>query len=161
MKPASYSRRTALGKPPTLALFRQNAFLAQPARHSRPRLLVEPVLDRVADQLVAAGEPELALNVLAVGLDGFDAEAEALGDRAGAEALADQVEDLQLAVAQPLQRRARAGGRVRHLPEQACADPVTDVDPALDHVAKGADDVAGRLPLHDVPLGAGPQGALR
>src|SRR3954451_23820303 len=146
MKPASYSRRTAVGKPPTLALFRQNAFLAQPAPHSRPRLLVEPVLDRVADQLVAAGEAELALDVLAVGLDGLDTQAEALGDRAGAEALADQVEDLQLAVAQPLQWRARAGGGVGHLAEQAGADPVADVDAAFDHVADGADDVARRLP---------------
>src|SRR4051812_16905820 len=58
------------------------------------------VADGGADELVGVGELELALDVLAVGLDGLDAHAELPGDFGRADAAADQLEDFELAVAE-------------------------------------------------------------
>jgi hypothetical protein len=62
---------------------------------------VEP-LDGEAKQLVAVLEPELVLDVGPVGLNGLDAQVESVGHIARLVALADEPEDLQLAVAERL-----------------------------------------------------------
>src|SRR5690606_11824464 len=55
--------------------------------------------DGDAAQLVGAVRPELELEVRLVGLDGLDRDLERLGDVAGVVAAAEQLEDLELAVA--------------------------------------------------------------
>src|SRR5437763_14954967 len=93
---------------------------------------IQPVLNGEAEELVAALEVELLLDVLAVGLDGLDAEEELVGDLAGAEAFPDHAEDFQLAVGEALQRRclgfggAGAGGE--HAVEHLALDLVANVD---------------------------------
>src|SRR5439155_857183 len=59
----------------------------------------------VMGQLGRVPEVELSLYLLAVILDGLDAQMQFLGDLAGLFPLADELEDLQFAVAQPLNGR--------------------------------------------------------
>lgn len=54
-------------------------------------------------------DPELGAQVELVGLDGLGADAEGAGDVAGVVALADQLEDLELAVAEAVEGGLRAG----------------------------------------------------
>src|SRR5262245_65923024 len=73
----------------------------------------EPV-DRVADQLGGILDPQLLLDALAVRFDGLDAQVECHGDFTCARALADEVQDLQLAIAQPIdwvERNVLTAGR--------------------------------------------------
>lgn len=66
--------------------------------------LFDLMLERESDQLGGVFQPELFLDVFAVGLDGLDAQSELLRDLRRPDPLADEVEYLELPVAQPLQR---------------------------------------------------------
>ena len=59
--------------------------------------------DGVADELHAAAEAELGLDVLAVDLHGLDAQVQLGGDVSDGQALADHLVDLDLAVGEGLQ----------------------------------------------------------
>src|SRR5690349_10965508 len=84
-----------------------------------PLAVLELVLDRVAEQLGAALEVELLLDVFAVGLDRLDADEEAVGDLADGLALAQELEHLQLPVGEHVERRAAGRGRHSgHLTQQ-------------------------------------------
>src|SRR5690242_20578562 len=59
------------------------------------------VSDGVPQQLVTVGQLELLLEVLAVGLDGLDADEKLLGDLAGAQPATHPPQHLELAVTEP------------------------------------------------------------
>src|SRR5688572_33331749 len=71
----------------------------------------QTALDRVANQLRSAREPELLLDVCAVRLDGADAEIEPLGDLVVRMAQGDQAQDLHLAVGEVVGRGRVGLGR--------------------------------------------------
>src|ERR1044071_1627947 len=85
-------------------------------------------LHGVTDQLGRALDVELALDVLAMSLDRLDAQAELLGDLAGAHALAHPAKDLELAIAERLERGLHGG--LGHLVEHALGDLGADGDGA-------------------------------
>lgn len=68
-------------------------------------------LNRVPNQIPAALQLKLFLEVGAMGLDGLDAAVEFFGDLAGTEAKPDQVQDIELTFAQACDRRAADASR--------------------------------------------------
>src|SRR5512143_1550296 len=69
----------------------------------------EDPFDGAAREFGGGGDAEFFLDALAVGFDGFDGDAEAVGDFAGAEAGADEFEGFHFAIGELVD--VRAGGR--------------------------------------------------
>lgn len=96
-----------------------------------------------------------------MGFDGLDAEVEATGDLAGAEALTDELEDLELAVTESAGGVVGGGiagsesGGTTDVFEDACRDGRADVDAAGEDGADGFHDGATAGGFHEVPAGAG------
>ena len=96
------------------------------------------------------------------GLHGLQAQVEILGDPAVFMALAYAAEDLELAVGEAVHRGARGSHPVsKEFFRRLRRDHRAHIEPAAEDLAKGRQDLARGLPLHDIAEGAGPQGALR
>lgn len=117
--------------------------------------VVHAVLHGVADEFAAVGEAELGFDVLAVGFDGFYGEAEAFGDFAGADALPDELVDLELTVGEALD-----GGEdfFALAAVDASGDIGGDEAFAADDGPEAFEDAVGGFVFHDVAAGAGEQG---
>src|SRR5690606_12064323 len=100
---SSLARRSRSGvKSPSATPYSSSTWTAQGSGSSAiDRLLVEPLLDRVAPQLDAVVQLQLAQGVLHVVLDGAVGEHQPVGDLASGEPLRDQPEHLGLALGQP------------------------------------------------------------
>ena len=119
--------------------------------------------DGFADEGGGVLGAELFLEAGAVGLDGLDGEVEATGDLAGAEALTDELEDLEFSVAEGADGAfgsVGVGSCVAEGLEDPGRDGRADVDLALEDGADGLHDGAAAGGLHEVPTGAGTDGTF-
>ena len=116
----------------------QSAVAAALCRRSPKSSALVPVapVRRVANEVYGVGQAELALDVVAVSLDGLRAEGELLRDFLVVPAFAQQAEDLQLAVGEALDA-------VAITPAGLLAQSLLDLGgELLAHVALAADDDA-------------------
>src|SRR5690606_40220581 len=92
----------------------------------------------VLHELCRGAQRKLALDALAMRLDGLDAQVEGFGRLTRRQALADHVQHLQLAIRQTVDRVRRNVCAARgELFDHAVADRFADVDAALEHTAQG------------------------
>src|SRR5262245_37718937 len=114
--------------------------------------------ERLALELAGGGEPELGLDVLAVGADGLGAQPKLGGDLARAAAGPDQEEDLHLAIGQlgiAALRRAVKSSR-----EDAGVHARAEHDLAAHERRQRLDDAVQFLPLHQIAARTRRQHAL-
>src|SRR5579883_1533111 len=117
--------------------------------------------DGVTHQLSAAHQSELALDTLAMGLDGLDAEVQARGDLARGGAEADEAQYLQLAVAENVDARRARRIAVGDLTQHLGGHLVRDMDGAARQAHQRAQQGLGSHPLHEVAVDAAPQQPAR
>src|SRR5262245_50938427 len=113
---------------------------------------------RLALELGGSAEPELGLDVLAVGADGLGAQPQLRSDFARAAAGADQEKDLHLAIGQlgiAAVRRAVKAAR-----EDAGVHAGTEHDLAAHERRQRLDDAVELLPLHQIAVRTRCQHAL-
>ena len=72
--------------------------------------LDQPRLDGTRHGLAAAGDVELAVDTLEMGVDGVGGDAELLGDLLALQPVGEQLDDVELAVGQVLERASLADG---------------------------------------------------
>ena len=124
--------------------------------------MIENPGDGALHEHVGVLDAELLLDLVAVELDRFGAEVEALGDLAGRETAADQIEDLEFAIGESGgERRFRLFHLADHFLKHQLAHRRAEVQTPLEDAADGGDDVLRRLLLVDVAAGAGAEDARR
>lgn len=117
-------------------------------------------VDGVLGELGGAFEVELFFDVGFVSFDCFHAEVEAFGDLARGEAVADEVEDFQFAIAEVIKRGERAFlAAANEAHHRLFGDTWAEVDLTAEDATDGGDDFFGRRHFHDVTVGTGADGA--
>src|SRR5882672_4447764 len=121
----------------------------------------EPV-DRELHELRAGMQIELGLDSLAVRFDRFDAQSERIRGLASAHPLTDQMQDLQLTIAQAVDGVGRYIGPAKAgLLYHVASNIVRNVDFAIEHPAQRHQYLFARGMLHDVAVGADGQQPFR
>src|ERR1035441_6359705 len=116
----------------------------------------------VLGELSRALQAKLLLNLLAVILDGLDAQMQCLRDFLGLPPLADELKDFQFPVAECLDGRLLDIRLPTDLLlEHPRGEHVAHVNVSAQHPANGRHDVVQRAPLHQVAEGARAKSDLR
>lgn len=113
--------------------------------------LAIPELKGVLHELGGGGDAELLLDVLTVGIDGAGTDLELLGDLAGFETPADELQDVNLTIGKEI---GGLGGSVA-----AEEDLGFEVEAAAQYAAEAGEDLGGGLELGDIAERAGPPAA--
>jgi len=100
------------------------------------------------------------LDVLPVRLDSFDAQVQLLGDLLHAQSATDELENLQLAVAE-CRGYAIATDTCEELPEDQSGESAADVELAPKHGVNSRQEFLGSFLLHDVAARTRPEHRLR
>src|SRR5215469_17213982 len=91
--------------------------------------------DRLSQQLSGAADVEFVFDARAISLDRLDADAEVFGDLPRADALAELLENLELAIAQSLDGGAPERRAAERLAGQHFGRLLADVELALEYAA--------------------------
>ena len=97
--------------------------------------------DRVPGQLGAVGQLQLFPDVHAVGLHGLDADAELIGDLAGSQSLAAELQNLELAVRKCIDRRMVRGSSLGKIDQDLLSQNIAKINAASESTVRMASTI--------------------